>query len=105
MIDMSIKKDSTVSLRIGGREWFAGYMGIHDKHIAVKIRDVQGEPRSAFAAVLDDEMPAEEEIPEYDLTEELLEPEPVPGQEFMPGQEFVPGPELDEGGSMQEDGQ
>ena len=105
VIDMSIKKDSTVSLRIGGREWFAGYMGIHDKHIAVKIRDVQGEPRSTFAAVLDDEMPAEEEIPEYDLTEELLEPEPVPGQEFMPGQEFVPGPELDEGGSMQEDGQ
>lgn len=103
VIDMNMKKDSTVSLRIGGREWFAGYMGIHEKHIAVKIRDVQGEPRSAFAAVLDDEKPTEEAIPEYELTEEPVEP--IPAQEFMPGQEIVPGPELDEGGSMQEDGQ
>ena len=105
VIDMNMKKDSTVSLRIGGREWFAGYMGIHEKHIAVKIRDVQGEPRSAFAAVLDDEIPTEEAIPEYELTEEPVEPEPVPAQESMPGQEIVPEPELDEGGSMQEDGQ
>ena len=92
VIDMNMKKDSTVRLLIGGREWFAGFMGIHDKRIAVKIRDVQGEPRSAFAAVLDEE-PALEDEPESVVEDAVLEPE------------FVPEPELDEGGSTQEDGQ
>ncbi|MBQ9647371.1 MAG: FliM/FliN family flagellar motor switch protein [Oscillospiraceae bacterium] len=87
VIDMNMKKDSTVSLRIGGREWFAGYMGTHEKHIAVKIRDVRGEPRNAFAAVL------EEESEPADVPEGMLEPD------------FGPEPELDEGGSTQEDGQ
>lgn len=92
VIDMNIKKDSTVSLKIGGREWFAGLMGTHDKHLAVKIRDVRGEARSAFQTVLESESESEP----------LFEQEPpVPPEEPV----LVPGPELDEGGSTQEDGQ
>ncbi len=40
VIDLGRKKDSPVSLRIGGRQWFEGLMGVHDRHLAVKIRDV-----------------------------------------------------------------
>jgi len=40
VIDMSRKKDSAVTLMIGGRRWFAGLMGAHEKHLAVKIQDV-----------------------------------------------------------------
>ena len=39
VIDMNIKKDSTVVLRIGGRKWFTGLMGAHEKYLAVKIQD------------------------------------------------------------------
>ncbi len=42
VIDMGLKKDSAVSLRIGGRQWFSGLMGTHEKKIAVKIQDVYG---------------------------------------------------------------
>ena len=44
VIDMNMKKDSTVVLRIGGRKWFTGLMGAYDKHVAVKIQDVFGGP-------------------------------------------------------------
>ena len=104
VIDMNMKKDSAVSLKIGGREWFTGLMGVYDKRLAVKIRDVRGEPRSAFAAVL-------EEAPE-ELAEELgLEPEGMPAADEVldtgmpPGLDEAVTAELDEGGSMQEDGQ
>ena len=87
VIDMNKKTDSTVSLRIGGREWFAGYMGTHDRHLAVKIRDVRGELRKEIT-----EAAARERIPEN-----------VP--ESVPEPETVPEPELDEGGSLQRDGE
>ena len=37
---MNIKADSAVSLWIGERQWFSGLMGVDEKHVAVKIRDV-----------------------------------------------------------------
>ena len=40
VIDMNMKKDSAVSLRIGDKQWFSGLMGMDDKHVAVKIQDV-----------------------------------------------------------------
>jgi len=40
VIDMSRKKDSAVTLLIGGRQWFGGLMGKHEKHLAVKIQEV-----------------------------------------------------------------
>lgn len=40
VIDLGQKKDSTVSLRIGGREWFGGLLGSHNKFLAVKIKEV-----------------------------------------------------------------
>lgn len=40
VIDMNIKADSAVSLWIGERQWFSGLMGVDEKHVAVKIRDV-----------------------------------------------------------------
>ena len=95
VIDMGMKKDSTVSLIIGGREWFTGYMGTHDKHLAVKIRDVEGELDAGFASAQKEEMesePASEADPQG-LPEDVFIPEPIPE------------PELDEGGSLQEDGE
>ena len=83
VIDMNMKKDSTVSLRIGGREWFTGYMGTHEKHLAVKIRDIQGEPRFTLPQGADD----------------------GEGEPELPAPEPLLMPELDEGGSLQEDGQ
>ena len=117
VIDMNIKKDSTVSLRIGGREWFAGYMGTHDKRLAVKIRDVQGELHSEFGTPPEGEsgaedVPAEEtaapasEPPETEQPEAAAPEEGAPFEETEPtAQEPVMEPELDEGGSTQEDGQ
>ena len=86
VIDMNIKKDSTVSLRIDGREWFAGLMGVYDKHLAVKIRDVQGGLRAEFGLAHEPVLP---EVGPEDIYETQMTPEP----------------ELDEGGSMQEDGE
>jgi len=40
VINLGQKKDSTVSLRIGGYQWFGGLMGSYDKHLAVKIKEV-----------------------------------------------------------------
>ncbi len=40
VIDLSQKKDSAVYLRIGGRKWFDGLMGVSEKHLAVKIKQV-----------------------------------------------------------------
>ncbi len=98
VIDMNIKKDSVVSLRIGGREWFAGYMGTYEKHLAVKIRDVQGEPRSAFESVMEGNSGQSGAAPEAQAEQPVPEP---PAAEPEPA--AVPAPE--EGGSMQEDGQ
>ena len=39
VIDMNKKENSPVILRIGGRKWFTGLMGSHDKHLAVKIQE------------------------------------------------------------------
>ena len=44
VIDMNMKKDSPVLLRIGGRKWFSGLLGAHEKHMAVKIQDVFHDP-------------------------------------------------------------
>lgn len=44
VIDMNMKKDSVVTLMIGGRQWFAGLMGAHEKYVAVKIQDVYHDP-------------------------------------------------------------
>ena len=95
VIDMNIKKDSTVKLRIGGREWFAGFMGIHEKHLAVKIRDVQGEPRSAFASVLDEDEPEPQGEPDGEPAIEI-----APESDMPP--ELVSAPELDEGGTQRD---
>ena len=40
VIDMNIKADSAVSLWIGERQWFSGLMGVDEKRVAVKIKDV-----------------------------------------------------------------
>jgi len=40
IIDLKQKKDSLVGLRIGGTRWFSGPMGMYDRHLAVKIKDV-----------------------------------------------------------------
>ena len=40
VINMNIKKDSAVALWIGGRQWFSGLMGSHERHTAVKIQEV-----------------------------------------------------------------
>ncbi len=40
VIDLNTKKDSSVSLKIGGRQWFGGMMGIHGKNLAVKVKEV-----------------------------------------------------------------
>ena len=44
VIDMNMKKDAPVVLTIGGRRWFSGLMGVHDRHVAVKIQDVFNTP-------------------------------------------------------------
>ena len=44
VIDLGMKKDSPATLRIGGKKWFAGLMGTHDKHLAVKIQDLFYDP-------------------------------------------------------------
>ena len=95
VIDMGMKKDSPVSLIIGGREWFTGYMGIHDKHLAVKVRDVEGELNAGL-------MSAQEEEDESEPASET-EPHGPPEDVFIP--EPIPEPELAEGGSLQEDGE
>ena len=40
VIDMNLKQDSSVQLRIGGHVWFDGLMGTHQKYLAVKIQDI-----------------------------------------------------------------
>ena len=40
VIDLNRKKDSEVFLRIGGQKWFDGMMGVSEKHLAVKIKQV-----------------------------------------------------------------
>jgi len=40
VINLNQKKDTPVGLRIGGTRWFSGPMGLYDKHMAVKIKEV-----------------------------------------------------------------
>lgn len=40
VINLNQKKDTPVGLRIGGTRWFTGPMGLYDKHMAVKIKEV-----------------------------------------------------------------
>ncbi len=49
VINLGQKKDSVVSLRVGGYRWFAGLMGSYDKHLAVKIKEVYQEQVDADA--------------------------------------------------------
>jgi hypothetical protein len=86
-------------------------MGTHEKHLAVKIRDVQGELKNEFtlSALKDGKAGnAAEPAPEIapDETPELP-PELAPDviSEFTSEPEFIPEPGLDEGGSLQRDGE
>ncbi len=40
VIDLNQRQDSPVYLRIGGQQWFDGLMGVSEKKIAVKIKEV-----------------------------------------------------------------
>ena len=40
VIDLNQKQDSPVYLRVGGQQWFNGLMGVSDKKLAVKIKEV-----------------------------------------------------------------
>lgn len=40
VIDLNQKQDSPVFLRIGGNQWFDGLMGVSEKKLAVKIKEV-----------------------------------------------------------------
>lgn len=40
VIDLNRNKEAGVNVRIGGRRWFSGLMGVHNKHMAVKIQQV-----------------------------------------------------------------
>jgi len=40
VIDLGQKKDASVVLRIGGRQWFEGLMGVYDRHLAVKVKEI-----------------------------------------------------------------
>ena len=40
VIDLNQKKDSALNLYVGGQRWFNGLMGISDKRMAVKIKEV-----------------------------------------------------------------
>ncbi len=44
VINLNQKKDSYVGLRIGGTRWFSGPMGMYERHLAVKIKDVHEIP-------------------------------------------------------------
>ncbi len=40
VIDLNLKKNSLVNLRIGRQRWFDGLLGVHEKNLAVKIKGV-----------------------------------------------------------------
>lgn len=40
VIDLNQKKDGALNLYVGGQRWFNGLMGVSDKKLAVKIKDV-----------------------------------------------------------------
>lgn len=40
VIDLNQKKDSALNLYVGGQRWFNGLMGVSDKRMAVKIKEV-----------------------------------------------------------------
>ena len=40
VIDLNQKKDSELNLYVGGQRWFNGLMGVSDKKLAVKIKEV-----------------------------------------------------------------
>jgi len=43
VIDLGQKKDAPVVLRIGGKQWFEGLMGVYDRHLAVKVKEIYHE--------------------------------------------------------------
>lgn len=45
VVNLNQKKDSPVYLRVGGQRWFEGLMGVSDKRIAVKIKQVYNAER------------------------------------------------------------
>ena len=40
VIDLNRKKDSELNLYVGGQRWFNGLMGVSDKRLAIKIKEV-----------------------------------------------------------------
>ncbi|MGE4275666.1 MAG: flagellar motor switch protein FliM [Lawsonibacter sp.] len=40
VIDLNVTKNSLVNLRIGSQRWFDGRLGVHEKNLAVKIKEV-----------------------------------------------------------------
>ena len=61
IIDLNMNKETPVSLRIGGRKWFTGPMGAHERYKAVKIQAVNQKPTPE--ALLEDGQ-AEAALPE-----------------------------------------
>lgn len=45
VVNLNQKKDSPVYLRIGGQRWFDGLMGVSDKQIAIKVKQVYNAER------------------------------------------------------------
>ena len=39
VINLNKPKDSDVTLHIAGQPWFVGQLGVHNKNVAVKIRE------------------------------------------------------------------
>ena len=86
IIDLNLKTDAPVSLYIGGRRWFTGLMGAHERYKAVKIQKVTRTIRP----------------------EDLLEGGGIPAEAALPAADGAEGPDeaqaqLFEGGSEQED--
>ena len=40
VIDLNKRQDSELNLYVGGQRWFNGLMGVSDKKLAVKIKEV-----------------------------------------------------------------
>ena len=58
VIDMNMRKDAPLVLRVGGKKWFTGLIGVHEKHMAVKIQNTFDIPGGGLSV---DELIAEEE--------------------------------------------
>lgn len=47
VIDLNQKKDSPITLAVGGYRWFGGLMGVHDKKVAIKIKEIYNDTDTA----------------------------------------------------------